>query len=448
MGLYKLSAGDGYTYLTRQVAVHDATEKGHTSLADYYEEHGESPGVWLGSGLAGLEMTAGSRVREEQMLSLFGQGRHPNAQDLAAGVVRAGGSTSEAMAAGALGRPFPVYDTSSAFNVQVARAFTVYNRERGAAWNAVIPVAERAQIRTRLATTMFAEKHGRAPQDARELSGFIARSSRQATTAVAGYDLTFSPVKSVSTLWALAPTHVAEQIRDAHDAAVAHTLGWLESEAVFTRVGSGGARQVAVRGLVAAAFTHRDSRAGDPDLHTHVAISNKVQTQEGRWLALDGRVLYKAKVAASERYNTRLEGELAARLGLRFVERETRPGVRPVREVAGVNPLLNRWWSTRRRDIEARRSVLAADFQTAHGRPRPRSRRSPWPSRQRWKPGTPNTNHATNPTSACRGAGRPTTCSAEPSRSTRWSVTRWVNGSRPVVRRRSGPRRPRRRWWG
>jgi hypothetical protein len=45
-------------------------------------------------------------------------------------------------------------------------------------------------------------------------------------------------------------------------------------------------RQVNVRGLVAAAFTHRDSRAGDPDLHTHVAVANKVQTLDGRYAAL------------------------------------------------------------------------------------------------------------------------------------------------------------------
>ena len=71
---------------------------------------------------------------------------------------------------------------------------------------------------------MFAETFGRAPADARELSGFIARASRQATTAVAGYDLTFSPVKSVSALWAIAPREVAEQIEAAHHAAVADTL--------------------------------------------------------------------------------------------------------------------------------------------------------------------------------------------------------------------------------
>ena len=55
MGLHKLTAGDGYSYLTRQVAVHDATDKGHTGLADYYAQRGESPGVWLGAGLAALD---------------------------------------------------------------------------------------------------------------------------------------------------------------------------------------------------------------------------------------------------------------------------------------------------------------------------------------------------------------------------------------------------------
>jgi conjugative relaxase-like TrwC/TraI family protein len=82
-------------------------------------------------------------------------------------------------------------------------------------------------------------------------------------------------------------------------------------------------RQVEVRGLVAAAFTHRDSRAGDPDLHTHVAVANKVQTLDGRWLSIDGRILFKATVAASETYSTALENHLRAGLGVRFAERPT-----------------------------------------------------------------------------------------------------------------------------
>lgn len=369
MGLHKLTAGDGYTYLTRQVAAHDSTEKGSRSLGDYYSEQGESPGRWLGTGLRGLGMVAGAPVTEAQMKSLFGLGRHPDADQLAAAGVAAGASQDAVLDAGALGRPFNVYDAAAGFQVQVAREFSAWNTAQGRAWNAAIPADQRASIRTTVATGMFREHQGRAPQGPRELSGLIARASRQKTTAVAGYDLTFSPVKSVSTLWALAPAQVAGQVQMAHDAAVADTLGWLEREVAFTRVGRAGARQVAVRGLVVAGFTHRDSRAGDPDLHTHVAVSNKVQTEQGRWLALDGRVLYPAKVAASERYNTRLEAEMVARLGVRFADRDPGAGRRPVREIVGINPLLMRWWSRRRRDIEVRRASLAADFQAQHGRP-------------------------------------------------------------------------------
>ena len=53
MSLHKPTAGSGYDYLTRQVAALDATDKGHTGLASYYTERGESPGVWVGSGMGG-----------------------------------------------------------------------------------------------------------------------------------------------------------------------------------------------------------------------------------------------------------------------------------------------------------------------------------------------------------------------------------------------------------
>ena len=121
---------------------------------------------------------------------------------------------------------------------------------------------------------------------------------------------------------------------------------------------------------MATAFTHRDSRAGDPDLHTHVAVANKVQTLDGRWLSIDGRVLFKAKVAASETYNTALEQHLRATLGVRFAERlDSDPTKRPIREIVGVDPRLNQRWSTRRAHIKVRQGELAATFQRDHGRP-------------------------------------------------------------------------------
>jgi conjugative relaxase-like TrwC/TraI family protein len=178
-------------------------------------------------------------------------------------------------------------------------------------------------------------------------------------------------VKSVSALWALAAPEVAREVQAAHEAAVRATIGLLEREVAFTRVGKGGIRQVPVTGLVAAAFDHRDSRAGDPDLHTHVVISNKVQTlpsEGGKWLTLDGRMVFKAKVMASEHYNTRLEAELTERLGVRFTERPSPQGRRPVREIVGIDARLLQAWSTRRGDITSRQRQLAASFQADHGR--------------------------------------------------------------------------------
>ena len=177
-------------------------------------------------------------------------------------------------------------------------------------------------------------------------------------------------MKSVSTLWAVADPAVAAVIERAHQAAVKDALAFIEHHALFTRTGPQGIRQVNVRGLVGTAFTHRDSRAGDPDLHTHVAVANKVQTLDGRWLSIDGRVLFKANVAASETYNTALEQHLRDALGVRFAKRPgTDPAKRPIREIVGVDPRLNQRWSTRRTHINTRRGELAIQFQHDHGRP-------------------------------------------------------------------------------
>ncbi len=56
-----------------------------------------------------------------------------------------------------------------------------------------MPEAERARIRTELGRELFTAEYGRAPLDGRELAGFVVRASRQQTTAVAGYDATFTP---------------------------------------------------------------------------------------------------------------------------------------------------------------------------------------------------------------------------------------------------------------
>ena len=371
MSLHKLTAGSGYDYLTRQVAALDATDKGHTGLGSYYTERGESPGIWIGSGMAGIDgLDVGDPVTAEQMRALFGCGLHPLAETRLQqldGPDLTGGDFQEVMR---LGAPFKIIDDATPFRVEVAKRIAALNALIGEPVDASAAAADRARIRTQVAREFFAAEHGRVPSDARELAGQIAKSSRPRAQTVAGYDLTFSPVKSVSTLWAVAEPAVSAAIEKAHQAAVNDALGFIEQQALFTRTGPQGIRQVNVRGLVGAAFTHRDSRAGDPDLHTHVAVANKVQTLDGRWLSIDGRVLFKAKVAASETYNTALEQHLRDTLVVRFAARPgTDPSKRPIREIVGVDPRLNQRWSTRRAHINLRRGELAIQFQAEHGRP-------------------------------------------------------------------------------
>ncbi|MEB3980213.1 relaxase domain-containing protein [Mycobacterium sp. 663a-19] len=388
--MHKLTAGDGYQYLIRQVAAVDSTSRGKAPLIDYYSSKGESPGHWVGSGLASLESTGarwvpagdvtdvwsvavGSQVSEAQMKALFGEGLHPNADAIAAYVTKRGVHGLAAGEATKLGRKFYIRDGETSFARALAVAYRDHNAEVGAHWNAPIDAPTRAAIRTVVARRRFAEQYGRAPADDRELSGYIARETRARTTAVAGYDLTFSPVKSVSALWAIAPRDVAAVIEQCHDAAVADALKWLETHAAFTRSGTDGVAQVDTTGLIGAAFTHRDSRAGDPDLHTHVAISNKVATvgADGvlRWLALDGRPIHQFTVAASELYNTRLEAHLGQRLSLRFAD-VTPEGrnKRPIREIVGMSVELMSVWSSRRLAIESRTAELAKQFHATHGR--------------------------------------------------------------------------------
>lgn len=373
--LHKLSAGAGYDYLTRSVCCDDATGRSGQGLASYYSEKGDIPGRFIGSGIAGIDgIEVGDTVLPDHMKALFGVGMHPLAIErnraFDATPLGQGPSAQERRDATHLGRPYPVYDSApAAFAIEMNRRIRVYNRLQSVHRDDKIPADVRAQLRTELAREFFVREHGREPEST-ELAATVAKNTRPGSNAVSGFDLTFSPVKSVSTLWALAGPELAAQIERAHNESVAESLAWLEGHALFTREGSGGVRQVDVKGLVATAFVHRDSRAGDPDLHTHVAIANKVQTLRGRWLSIDGRLLYKALVSVSETYNTALEKHLHELLGVRFVERPNADArKRAVREIDGVNPELNQRFSKRRAMIEHRRDQLAHIFQEDHGRP-------------------------------------------------------------------------------
>ncbi|MET3708865.1 conjugative relaxase-like TrwC/TraI family protein [Arthrobacter sp. UYEF6] len=189
--------------------------------------------------------------------------------------------------------------------------------------------------------------------------------------AVVGFDLTFSVPKSVSVVWALSPRSVQDQILETHHQAVNATLEWLEANVIHTRAGRNGVAHLGTRGAIAAAFDHWESRAGDPQLHTHMVIANRVQRiTDGAWVTLDSRTLYKAAVAASEHYNGLLFDALRRNLGTDTDIREPAANTHnPTQQLTGVDDVLIREFSNRSRLIDLETDRLVAEWAAGHGTP-------------------------------------------------------------------------------
>ena len=176
MSLHKLTAGSGYDCLTRQVAALDATDKGHIGLASYYTERGESPGVWVGSGMKGVDgLDVGDPVAAEQMRALFGCGLHPLAESRLQQLKGPDLTLRDFQNVTRLGAPFKIMDEATPFRVEVAKRIAALNALIGEPVDASVGAADRARMRTQVAREFFAAEHGRAPVDAAELAGQIAR---------------------------------------------------------------------------------------------------------------------------------------------------------------------------------------------------------------------------------------------------------------------------------
>jgi conjugative relaxase-like TrwC/TraI family protein len=162
---------------------------------------------------------------------------------------------------------------------------------------------------------------------------------------VLAYDLTFSAPKSVSILFGLGDRTVAPVVRDVHDQAVADALGYIERNAVWTRRGQGGHRVLRGEGVKVAAFRHRSSRAGDPQLHTHAVVANET-VAEGRASTLDGRALYAHAKTAGYLYEAALRRGLTEALGV-----EWEPARKGIAEISGIDDRVLEHFSRRRAEI-------------------------------------------------------------------------------------------------
>lgn len=319
-----MSAGTGYEYLLKSVVAGDGNRSLSTPLTKYYTQEGTPPGRWLGSGLHALgngTITTNDRVTGEQLALLLGMGRDP-------------------VCGAPLGRAYPEYGPVSARTAaRVADLSPDLNDDQRSGSVARIGVEERAVGRKR---------------------------------AVAGYDFTFSVPKSLSVLWGVADAGTQALMVEAHHAAVADVLDFLERELATTRrgvnAGDGAVAQADVVGVIATAFDHWDSRTGDPQLHTHVVISNKVKTvEDGRWRSLDGRPLHAAVVALSEHYNAVLADRITRVFGMEWESRERGKNRNDAWELAPVSEVLIGEFSSRSRDIEVEKDRLIEEYVAQRG---------------------------------------------------------------------------------
>ena len=226
--------------------------------------------------------------------------------------------------------------------------------------------AEMRKIRFRVGAQMFRDERGIEPSNA-QLVQFVAQNSKAPQKAVAGFDLVFTPPKSVSIAWGLGDEQLRRGIESAHERAIQDVIRHLEKNVVMTRRGRNGVRQIETSsGVVGTKFRHWDSRAGDPNLHDHVVIANRVQGVDGQWSSIDGRMIYAYGVEASELYNSLVQQYVTELTGLQFEARSLN-GKQPVHEIVGIDDEMVRAFSSRRGEISAALEQVTAKFVEEHG---------------------------------------------------------------------------------
>jgi conjugative relaxase-like TrwC/TraI family protein len=174
--------------------------------------------------------------------------------------------------------------------------------------------------------------------------------------AVPAFDVVLRPTKSVSILYGLGDAATGRAVLEAHHAGLAEAVGYLDGH-LGARRGHAGHEHVSGQGLLAVGFDHRTSREGDPLLHTHLVIANRVQGPDGRWTALDGRDLYRHRLAADTIYRASYQRELSRSLGVEWTPADAHGN----RELQGISEELVRSFSKRTGQIDTELDRLAAD---------------------------------------------------------------------------------------
>ena len=201
----------------------------------------------------------------------------------------------------------------------------------------------------------------------RELVDRVTRDGR-VVKAVSGFDATFSAPKSLWVWWGLTGDR---RLLEAHDVAVNAVLEHLERFGSTTRIRRDGGRlHPDTQGLTMATFRQTTSRADDPQIHTHAVVSAKVQTDDGRWWALDARYLKRHQRMLGGLYQSVLRSELTHRFGVGWG-----PIVNGQAEIAGIPKDLLAVFSKRAAAIDVALAAKLDEFRHREGRdPSPKER--------------------------------------------------------------------------
>ena len=181
-------------------------------------------------------------------------------------------------------------------------------------------------------------------------TGLMLVSSRRTRP---GFDLCFSAPKSMSLMFAFGDSEIRAAVVSAHESAVRAALDYLEREACWVRRGHAGVHRLRAGGFMAAGFRHRTSRAGDPQLHTHVVVANMTRGEDGKWSALHSQALYDYARTAGYLYQAHLRHEVSQSLGVRW-----RPVVSGCAELADIPVHVLKAFSQRSDEIERKKVEL------------------------------------------------------------------------------------------
>jgi conjugative relaxase-like TrwC/TraI family protein len=371
MSIAMLTGGAGAAgyYLERQAGC----------AAEYYTGEREAPGRWCGAGAAALGLSGPVAGEAGATLALLLDGRLPDGSQVARPLWRA--DPRGRLPAAPL--VIAVRAQANAIDAPVEDLFAEpADAARFAGLAALVDRAPgRSKVRRdaadlgRLATVAGLDPHAvyRTGKGTDRYARTLRHAGRRVDRRRAGLDVVVSAPKSVSVLYALGGDDVVREVARAHERAVDQALAYLQQHTAHGLRGHQGdgqrASRIATSGFVAAAFTHRTSRADDPQLHTHLVIANLLHGEDGKWSAVDSRAVHRHARTAGSVYQAVLRGQLTDRLGVGWG-----PVRKGVAEVAGIPEELCREFSTRRRQIEAELDATGGDSRAARQRAAYRTR--------------------------------------------------------------------------